>query len=78
VVELPGVLEELLPVVLVELVVGDLSPAVVEELLGSVPVLLVVGVVDVALPLVIGSHGGVLGFALCGMGVVLWAGGVAV
>lgn len=60
-----------LPVV--ELVDGDVPPALLEALL------LVVGAVDVALPLLAsGSHGTVFGFVLCGTGVAVCAGGVAV
>jgi hypothetical protein len=64
--------DDALPVVLVELVDGDVPPALLEALL------LVVGAVDVALPLLAsGSHGTLFGFVL-GTGVAVCAGGIAV
>ena len=68
-----GVLEDdVLPVLVVELD-GDVPSALLEALL------LVVGAVDVVLPLVAsGSHGTLFGFVLCGTGVTVCAGGVAV
>ncbi len=70
--EVPDVLEEdVLPVLVVELVEGDVP--LLEALL------LVVGVVEVVLLLLArGSHGMVFGFVLCGTGVAVCAGGIAV
>jgi hypothetical protein len=63
--------EDVLPVLVVELVEGDVP--LLEALL------LVVGVVEVVLLLLArGSHGMVLGFVLCGTGVAVCAGGIAV
>ena len=64
--------DDVLPVLVVELVDGDVPPALLEALL------LVVGAVDVALPLLAsGSHGTLFRFVL-GTGVAVCAGGVAV
>jgi hypothetical protein len=63
--------DDLLPVLIVELVDGDVP--LLEALL------LVVGAVDVVLPLLAsGSHGTLFGFGLGGTGVAVCAGGVAV
>ena len=63
--------EDVLPVLVVELVEGDVP--LLEVLL------LVVGAVDVVLPLLAsGSQGRLFGFVLCGTGVAVCAGGIAV